>query len=90
MTSDPIATTHLVEKLLNIGGTAGVLYVAIYFLVRTLKSQYEGRITALEVRSDNCEADRRAMHQEIRLIQDSRIKAMEILLHQMGKDGEAE
>lgn len=88
MTTDPLSSAHIVEKLLNLGGTAGVLYVAIYFLVRTLKGQYEGRITALEVRSDKCEDDRRAMHQEIRQIQDQRVKAMEILLRHTGVQAE--
>lgn len=73
MSADP-ASFHIVEKLLNIGGTAGVLYIAIWFLVKTLKGQYEGRITTLETRSDQCEQDRRAMHQEIRSMQESAVQ----------------
>jgi hypothetical protein len=89
MIAEAAASAHVVEKLLNIGGTAGVLYVAIYFLVRTLKDQYEGRISALEVRSDKCEQDRRSMHEEIRSMQEDRIRAMEVwvtrLNHEAGE-----
>lgn len=81
ITSDP-TSIHLVEKLLNIGGTAGVLYVAIWFLVKTLKGQYDNRINALELRSDKCEEDRRSMHQEIRAIQVERIGILERLLRE--------
>lgn len=79
MTPDS-TSIHLVEKLINLGGTAGILYVAIWFLVRTLKDQYENRIGTLETRSDQCEQDRRAMHQEIRAIQSERIGILERLL----------
>ena len=82
MIAEAATSAHVIEKLLNIGGTAGILYVAIYFLVRTLKEQYESRISALEVRSDKCEQDRRAMHQEIRLIQQERIGALERVLRE--------
>jgi hypothetical protein len=71
------SSIHIVEKLLNIGGTAGVLYVAIYYLVRTLKSQYDDRILALEKRSDKCEEDRRALHQEIRQMQVEQMRLIE-------------
>lgn len=70
MPTEP-GTLHIAEKLLNIGGTAGILYIAIWFLVKTLKSQYENRIGTLETRSDKCEEDRRTMHQEIRAIQEA-------------------
>ena len=86
MISEAATSAHVVEKLLNIGGTAGVLYVAIYFLVRTLKDQYEGRISALEVRSDRCEEDRRSMHQEIRVIQQDWIGALDRVLRE--REGE--
>ncbi|WP_396275075.1 hypothetical protein [Hyphomonas sp.] len=87
MIAEAATSAHVVEKLLNIGGTAGILYVAIYFLVRTLKDQYESRISALEVRSDHCEQDRRSMHQEIRLIQQERIGALErVLRHREDED----
>ena len=71
---------HIVEKLLNIGGTAGVLYVAIWFLVKTLKSQYENRIVVLEKRSDACEIDRQQMSQQIHEIQTQRVATLEKML----------
>jgi len=82
MMEDPTATAHFVEKLLNIGGTAGVLYIAIWFLVRTLKEQYENRITALEVRSDKCEQDRAQIHKEVRVVQSEQIKILRDLIRQ--------
>jgi uncharacterized protein YeeX (DUF496 family) len=91
MIAEAATSAHVVEKLLNIGGTAGILYVAIYFLVRTLKDQYEGRISALEVRSDKCEQDRRSMHEEIRSMQEDRIRAMEVWVRRLNHEaGEAE
>lgn len=70
----------LAEKLLNIGGTAGVLYVAIWFLVKTLKGQYESRIVSLEKRSDLCEADRASMGQKIHDLQAQHVVALERML----------
>jgi hypothetical protein len=71
------SSIHIAEKLLNIGGTAGVLYVAIYYLVRTLKSQYDDRILTLEKRSDKCEEDRKSLHQEIRAMQSEQLRLIE-------------
>lgn len=76
---------HVIEKLLNIGGTAGVLYVAIWFLVRTLKEQYENRITALESRSDKCEQDRAQIHREVRSVQAEQISILRDLIRQDAK-----
>lgn len=70
-------TAVIVEKLLSIGGTAGVLYIAIWFLVKTLKEQYENRITTLERRSDVCEEDRQRMSQRIHDIQTQRVTSLE-------------
>lgn len=73
---------YVVKELLNIGGTAGVLYVAIWFLVKTLKSQYENRIVILEKRSDVCEEDRRQMNLRIHEIQTQRVAALEKMLEE--------
>jgi ABC-type nickel/cobalt efflux system permease component RcnA len=70
-------TAVIVEKLLSIGGTAGVLYIAIWFLVKTLKEQYENRITTLEHRSDVCEEDRQHINQRIHDIQTQQITSLE-------------
>ena len=51
-----------ITELLKIGGNAGVLWVACWFLVKTLKVQYEGRIEALENAAKACEADRQQLH----------------------------
>lgn len=72
----------IVEKILNIGGTAGILYLAIWFLVRTLKDQYENRIVTLEKRSDICEADRQQMSLRIHEIQTQRVAALERMLEE--------
>jgi uncharacterized protein YeeX (DUF496 family) len=73
-------TVTLIGRLLEIGGQAGILYVAIWFLVRILKSQYDSRIDALEKRSDECEMDRRSMHEQIHGMQQDRIKLLEDLV----------
>lgn len=72
-------------KLVDIFGQAGILYIAIWFLVRILKTQYDQRIDTLEKRSDECETDRRSMHEQIHAMQQDRIKLLEQLL----KDGKA-
>jgi len=77
----------LLEKLITVGGQAGLLYVAIWFLAKTIKnahdariSDYDGRIAALERRSDQCEADRAALHLELRVMQSERFGLLERLL----------
>ena len=70
----------LIEKLGTMGGTAGMLLIATYYLARVLKGQYEARITHLEKRSDDCESDRREMHRAIHQMQTERIGILEKLL----------
>lgn len=64
-------------KLIELFGQAGVLYVAIWFLVKILKSQYDSRITALENASMACENDRRGLHEMIQKMQAERIERLE-------------
>lgn len=82
MTTHSPESASLALKLLEIGGQAGVLYVAIWFLVRILKAQYDSRIDALEKRSDECEMDRRSMHESIHQMQQDRINLLEKTLQQ--------
>lgn len=77
-------TASIIGRLLEIGGQAGILYVAIWFLVRILKTQYDDRINALEKRSDECEADRRSMHEQIHGMQQNRIDLLEGILKDKG------
>tara|TARA_R110000822_G_scaffold90467_4_gene209169 strand:- start:135 stop:356 length:222 start_codon:yes stop_codon:yes gene_type:complete len=51
------------EKILSLGGNAGTLWVACVFLIRTLKTQYEHRIEALEKAVKACEEDRSDLHE---------------------------
>jgi outer membrane murein-binding lipoprotein Lpp len=88
MTPEALA---IVEKLSTMGGTAMLLFLATYYLARTLKGQYDARITTLESRSDQCEKDRREMHNEIRAMQDAAVhrQAERInILEQLLKDRE--
>jgi hypothetical protein len=71
---------ELLKELLNIGGNAGVMWVALWFLLKILKQQYDLRITALEGRSDSCEEDRKNLHQQIHALQNERIALLENLL----------
>lgn len=71
---------HIVEKLLELGGQAGLLWLAIWFLVRTLKDQYDARISALEGKSEECERDRQALHAQIHELQGQRIELLEGLI----------
>lgn len=84
MTTQSPETVTFMMKLLEIGGQAGVLYVAIWFLVRILKAQYDSRIDALEKRSDECEMDRRSMHEKIHTMQQERITLLEEILKEKG------
>lgn len=77
MTTDMIT---LAERLLSMGGQAGMLLLATYYLARVLKGQYEARISELERRSEQCEEHRLQLGQEIRAIQDNRIAILERLL----------
>lgn len=71
---------ELLKELLNIGGNAGVMWVALWFLLKVLKQQYDLRITALEQRSDACEEDRKNLHQQIHQLQSERISLLESLV----------
>ncbi|MEY3293177.1 MAG: hypothetical protein RJB12_948 [Pseudomonadota bacterium] len=73
-------TVMLIEKLGTPAAQVGMLALFVYYLATTLRRQYEARITALELRSDKCEDDRRRMHEEIRMIQQDRIGALERVL----------
>lgn len=74
----------LLEKLSTMGGQAGMLLLAVYYLGRTLKTQYDGRIEALEKHVAECERHRLELGSEIRAIQNDRISKMERLLEGEG------
>ena len=57
--------TNTLNKLLELGGQAGILWVAILYLTKTLKEAYETRIEALEKASDKCETDRIRLQNQI-------------------------
>ena len=81
VTAAPEMDLHNVATwLLQVGGQAGVLYVAIWFLVRALKDGYDSRIGSLEQRSGECEQDRMKLHEQIHTMQTSRIRLLEKLL----------
>jgi hypothetical protein len=73
-------TFHLVPKLIDLFGQAGVLYVAIWFLMKMVKGQYDSRITALETLSAACEKDRKTLHEHIQKMQSERIILLEKFL----------
>ncbi len=65
-----------IGNLLEVAGTAGVLWVACFWLVRTIKDQYEKRIAALERSAALCEEDRKELHRRheellLRLVRDA-------------------
>lgn len=70
MTSESIS---IIQKLLETGGIAGLLVLAVWFLAKLLIKQTEYRITNLEQRSNACEQDRATLHQTITALQESRI-----------------
>lgn len=72
----------IIEKLTTMGGQATMLFVAVYYLARTLKSQYDSRITSLEDRSSKCEEHRMDLGKEIRKMQNERIGLLERLLEE--------
>ena len=55
----------LLDTILKVGGQAAVLWVAIFYLARGMKKQYEDRIVALEKSSDECNRDRIELHRRI-------------------------
>lgn len=86
-------TIALVEKLGTPAVQIGMLALFVYYLARTLRSQYEARIddcnkrvTHLEERSNKCEEDRAKMHREIRAIQAERIGILEGMIRE-GREG---
>lgn len=72
--SVPDGVPWILGRAIDIGGTAGVLYVAIWFLVRTLKEQYDKRVGALEVAVAECDRDRRELHKQIDEIRSRQIE----------------
>jgi uncharacterized protein YeeX (DUF496 family) len=76
----------IVEKLTTMGGQATMLFVACYYLARTLKSQYDSRITSLEERSAECEKHRMQLGKEIREMQSERIGLLETLLRDRAEE----
>lgn len=82
MDSNFLPMDPIIKELFSIGGQAGVLCVALYFALKTLKAQYEARICALEKRSDMCEEDRQNLHGQIQALQSDRITLLESLLKQ--------
>jgi hypothetical protein len=73
----------IIEKLSTMGGQAGILFAAVYYLARTLKTQYDSRIESLERRSSECEKDRIAMHGEIRAMQTSQLSQQGERIHSL-------
>lgn len=52
-------------ELIQTGGTVAILWGAVWFMARTLREQYEDRITKLEEAVRDCERDREKLHAEI-------------------------
>lgn len=82
MTPEALA---IAEKLSTMGGTALMLFLATYYLARTLKGQYDSRITSLEKRSEECERHRLELGKEIRQMQNERIGILEKLVEEKGE-----
>lgn len=72
----------LAEKLGSSASSALMLFLATYYLARTLKGQYDDRIKTLESRSDSCEGDRKELSRRIHDIQQERIGILERLLEE--------
>lgn len=70
----------IIERLADQATTALLLFVAVYYLARMLKGQYDARITTLEKRSDACELDRKELGRRIHDMQQERIGILETLL----------
>lgn len=71
---DP-ALTGIFAKAAEQGFTALLLFGAVYVLSKTLKAQYESRISDLEDRSKVCERDRIELGRAIRDMQNARIES---------------
>ena len=63
---------EVLKEVLEIGGSAAVLWVACFFLLKAMKAQYDSRIVALEdainrseKRHDECDRDRSELHKRI-------------------------
>lgn len=72
--------TSILGRLADQGTSALLLFVAVWYLARVLKGQYDARITTLEKRSDVCETDRKEMGRRIHDMQQERIGILEKLL----------
>jgi hypothetical protein len=82
---DP-ALVAIFEAVAKQGLSAAILFLAVYYLSRTLKTQYEGRISSLEARSRECEMDRLELGREMRAMQSERIGLLEQMLqHREGE-----
>lgn len=75
----------IAEKLGASASSALMLFLATYYLARTLKSQYDDRIKTLEKRSDVCESDRKELSRRVHDIQQERIGLLEKLLEEKGE-----
>jgi len=53
---------EILAKILENGVTGGALFGCCWWLVRSLKEQYDKRIDALEAVAKECSEDRRALH----------------------------
>lgn len=70
----------ILERLGDQATSALLLFVAVYYLARMLKGQYDARITHLEQRCDLCESDRKELSKRIDDLQQERIGILEKLL----------
>lgn len=78
--TSPLTGTDFAFQLLNMGGTAGILYVCIWFLAKVIAKQNESRIESLERRSEECEKDRKELHRQLQnLLMDDRARMAEKL-----------
>lgn len=70
----------IIQRLADQATTALLLFLAVYWLARILKAQYDSRIANLEKRSDICESDRKELSRRVHDIQQERIGLLERLL----------
>lgn len=52
-------------ELLKVGGQAGILWVALFYMSKTIKGQYEARIEVLEEANKRHEEDKMKLHERI-------------------------
>lgn len=82
--------TTVVKELIAIGGQAAVFWVALYYLLKILKQEYDARIGSLEHRSDKCEEDRVKLRDQMSSLQSDRINLLEKLLDKQAGSRSAE